>query len=139
MIRTWDPNLATGNDQVDNQHRKIFQLFNELLTAIEEEKGHEELGRVMSALSLFVVAHFKMEESLMIQSGYANMAAHQDSHAALKVQVENFVDQFHADCLHPTELLDFMDSWLHVHILEQDKPMVQFLVASGEGSPSQRP
>ena len=130
MIREWDPQLLTGNDQVDNQHRNIFRLFNELLSDIDEHKGHREVGRVVSSLSLFVVAHFATEEALMIQAGYPDMVTHQGAHESLRAQVEGLVDQFHDDNLSPAELFNFMDHWLHDHILVHDKPMVQFLIAT---------
>jgi hemerythrin-like metal-binding protein len=139
MGLVWDPELVTGNRQVDEQHVRIFQIFDDLLGAIQMRKGHEEVGRVVSSLSLYVVAHFRMEETLMDQGGYPGLEDHRSAHEALKIHVEAMVDQFNDGVLAPLTLLNFMKHWLDDHVVIHDKPMVRFLITAEVPDASVKP
>jgi len=139
MGLVWDPELVTGNRQVDEQHVRIFQIFDDLLTAIQMRQGHEEVGRVVSSLSMYVVAHFRMEETLMDQAGYPGLEGHRCAHEALKIEVEVMVDQFNDSVLAPMTLLNFMKHWLDDHVRFHDQPMVRFLITSEVSDPLVKP
>ena len=130
MGLTWDPALVTGNQQIDDQHERIFQIFEDLRIAYDGPDGHQEAGRVLATLSMYVVAHFTLEEDLMIRSGFSGLEAHRASHEDLRCQVDQLVDRFYGDrLLGPIEILDFMANWLQDHVRHQDRAMVHFLQA----------
>ena len=133
MSIAWDPSLVTGNRQIDDQHEQIFRMFEALRTAMAEDGGHGEVGRLLGTLSLYVVAHFWQEESLMVQYGCPGVEGHRAAHAQLRDQVDGLVDRFNADSgLPPAELLGFMEDWLSEHVRTQDRPMVTFVLAAQE-------
>jgi hemerythrin-like metal-binding protein len=130
MSLVWVPELATGNREVDEQHLKLFQLYNDLHAAIGLRAGQEEVGRVLTALAIYVVAHFQMEEAIMARAGYPELATHRASHQIMRIQVENMVDQFKLRGMDPTALLQTLGQWLISHVLNEDKAMARFLAAS---------
>ena len=129
MPIAWNNGLATGNRQVDDQHIRLIQLFHDLREAIDRREGHEEVGRTLNALSVYVVAHFRMEEELMIQSGYPGLDAHRRAHEVMRIQAEDLVDQFNLIGLEAGALLEVMEAWLVGHLQNEDWTMVQFLNA----------
>lgn len=129
MSLVWNPDLLIGNSQIDDQHKRIFQILDKLIGAIAEHKGHHEVGRVLASASLFVAAHFKLEEDLMAQFGYPGLAAHRNAHEAVRIQVEGLVDRFHGGGLDALELARFMEWWLQDHVQRQDRPLAKFLNA----------
>jgi hemerythrin len=131
---TWAPELMTGNMQIDRQHMRIFDLMNTLLDALAEGKGQEEVGKVLATLSLFVVAHFRIEEALMAEIGYSGLAAHQEAHEAVRAKVEDMVERFHAQQCDSQELVTFMQWWLSAHVQDEDQAMTRFL-ASTQATP----
>ena len=133
MALAWDPALLTGNRQIDDQHERIYQIFHDLRAVIDGPRGVEEARRVLGALSLYVVAHFRLEEDLMAQSGYPALELHRAEHDSLRLQAEALVDRFNAGGMLPMELLDFMERWLDGHVRGQDRPMVQFLLSPPGG------
>jgi hemerythrin len=126
---TWTPELATGHAAVDEQHRQLFQRFNDLHNAIGNRAGRAEVGRVLSAMAAYVVAHFQMEEKLMTEARYPGLGAHQAVHNIMRVQVENLVDQYKAKGLDPLALLQVLGRWLVGHVQKDDKEMADFLRA----------
>jgi hemerythrin-like metal-binding protein len=129
MSLVWSPDLLLGNTQIDDQHKRIFQILAKLVGAVAENKGHEEVGGVLTSAAVFVAAHFRMEEDLMAQFDYPELAAHRMAHEAVRIQVERLVDQFHGGGLDPLELVNFMESWLQDHVQHEDRPLAEFLNA----------
>ena len=130
MPIVWTPDLATGSSQIDGQHLRLFQLFNDLDEAVGRLQGEGVVGRTLNALSVYVVAHFRMEEELMRQWAFPGLEAHLKDHRAMRLQVEAMVDQYHAVGLDPTQVLRAMKRWLIGHVQNEDKAMAQFLVAA---------
>lgn len=127
MSLVWSPDLLLGNTQIDDQHRRIFQILANLVGAIAEERGPEEIGGVLSIAAVFVTAHFRMEEDLMAQFGYPDLVGHRNAHERVRVQVELLVDRYHGGSLDPHELVSFMEGWLQDHVRCEDRPLADFL------------
>jgi hemerythrin len=134
MSLVWSPDLLLGNTQIDEQHKRIFQILAKLVGAIADDKGHEEVGGVLATASVFVAAHFRMEEELMAQFDYPDRAAHREAHEGVRIQVERLVDQFHRGGLDPLELVDFMERWLQEHVQREDRPLAKFLNSLGQAA-----
>lgn len=127
MHLVWTPELTTGNRLIDDQHKRLFQLFNDLNEAIARKEGQEAVGRTLTALSVYVVAHFRMEEELMGQFGYQGLAGHHAAHEAMRIQVEDMVDQFNLIGVDPTQVMRVLREWLVVHVQKEDQAMAEFL------------
>jgi len=129
MQLVWTSDLDTGNRLIDDQHRRLFQLFNDLDAAIAGNVGEEAVGRTLTALSVYVVAHFRMEEELMEQVGYPGLAGHREAHQGMRIQVEDMVDQYNLIGLDPTQVMGVLKEWLVVHVKKEDQSMAEFLQA----------
>ena len=127
MSQPWLPEMTLGHEAIDEQHRRIFRILGELQEAIQEGRAHAEVGRTLSAVAVFVGAHFRMEEDLMRRSAFPGLAAHQAKHLAVQAQVEAMVDQFHRDGLAPLDLARFRADWVHGHIQGEDRPLAEYL------------
>lgn len=67
---SWDESLRVGIDVIDEHHRYLFDLVNDLIDVVANKLGARELGRVLKALGQYVLVHFRAEESMMEQYGY---------------------------------------------------------------------
>lgn len=126
----WTPDLAIDHPEIDRQHEHFFQLFSELTLAIQRRAGLEEVGRVLSALSVFVGAHFRMEEELMRSSDYPGLQAHIADHEVFRAQVEAMVDQYRRKDFDATLLLRVMRGWITGHVQTSDREMVRYLASA---------
>jgi len=129
MRLDWNDALTTGDRAIDDQHRRLFKLFNDLVDAMARGEGQEVVSRTLAALSAYVVGHFGMEEKLMAESGYQGLAAHRAEHELMRIQVEDMVDQYNLIGLDPTQVMRVLKVWLIDHVQEQDRQMAEFLVA----------
>jgi hemerythrin len=134
MPLAWTDQLATGNRPIDHQHKQLFQLCNDLHAAMSRREGERAVGRTLSALAVYVVAHFRMEETLMLKSGYDGLEAHREAHQIMTNQVERMIDHYNSTGLDPTQVLRLLEEWLIVHVQDDDKTMAQFLMSCPQGA-----
>ena len=73
----WDPELACGVELVDNEHKELFKMVDDLL---EEGRTPESSEKALGFLSEYVVNHFAHEEALMEECNYPNTEEHKAEH-----------------------------------------------------------
>nr|WP_276252202.1 bacteriohemerythrin [Halomicroarcula sp. SHR3] len=82
----WDERrYSTGIDRYDNQHKRLFEVLNQLHDAMEEGHAEEELGDVLRELERYTEYHFTDEEEFMEGCGFADDCSecffgHQEMH-----------------------------------------------------------
>jgi hemerythrin-like metal-binding protein len=125
----WTPALETGVAEIDDQHKMLFKLINDLHSAAEETpKDTDAVTDAMYGLSDYVAEHFGDEEALMAERNYPGLAAHHDMHQRLIAQTLHFMTQFvNGDGVSLGELTEFLGNWLKGHIVEQDCKFVATL------------
>ena len=72
--------LATGVNEIDDQHKELFRIINELLHACNQGKGKEEVNKTIQFLDHYVIQHFETEENAMQKSGYPEYIRHRARH-----------------------------------------------------------
>jgi hemerythrin len=62
----WDENtMSTGIPEIDAQHKKLFEKFNEFSEAIASKKSMEAAGNILDFLQFYTTWHFGQEEDCM--------------------------------------------------------------------------
>ncbi len=79
----WTSDLASGNSQIDSDHKQLIGLLNKLHDAMSAGKGNAVLGTILDELISYTATHFKREEMLMQQIGYADFVSHKAEHVKL--------------------------------------------------------
>ena len=78
--------LLTGNDLIDSQHKKIYDVINNLLAAARRGEGRTEIVKTAAFLKSYVVDHFRDEEKLLLDSKYPDYEAHKKEHEGFLVE-----------------------------------------------------
>ena len=117
----WDDKFKTGNSKIDNEHRKLIDLINQLSGAMQAGKGKEVCGKVLGDLITYTKTHFAMEEQLMATHSYAKTTEHKAEHAKLVQEVLDFQTKFNAGAVTlSVSLFTFLKDWLVNHIMKSD-------------------
>ena len=131
-LMTWNDKYSVNIRAIDEQHRKLFSLINELHEAMAKGQGKEVLGRILVDLASYTVYHFSTEEKLFAAHGYPQAAEHREEHAALIKQVQEVKAEFDAGTASlPPKVLDFLRRWLNDHILGSDAKYGPFMNSKG--------
>jgi hemerythrin len=130
MVIEWKEDLATGNEEIDTQHKELFQQFNNLQTACNQGRGRKELYNMMIFLDDYVTSHFAMEEHLQIKYAYPGYQTHKEEHDSFLNNFKQLVDRFYRKGATPTLVIQTdltMINWLIRHVNERDKALANFL------------
>ena len=79
----WDWVLSVDYPEIDEDHKKLTNIFNVLNHAVSEGESHEYLAAVMEELINCTVWHFSHEERLMLKHHYPDTEAHKEEHRDL--------------------------------------------------------
>ena len=124
----WKPEYSVGYAQIDEQHKRLFELASELHNAMAGGKGKEVVGKTLANLISYTKAHFATEERLMQSNHYPDYAKHKAAHDALTSRVVKFEKDFEAGRVAlSVDLLQFLKDWLTYHIGETDRKIASYL------------
>ncbi len=131
----WTDEFSIGIDEMDEQHKELVDLLNQLHTAIREHHGSVTSRQILDKLADYTRTHFAVEESLMRVSKYPNLIAHKEMHADLIAQVRSLQQKLDTgESAITFELLHFLKVWLMRHINETDKHFGAYFNAIGGGA-----
>ena len=128
----WVDAYSVGVAEIDQQHRKLITLINQLDTAMAKGQGKEILGKILKELIHYCAGHFATEEKLFDQYGYPDAAEHKVKHQKMTEKVLDLQKQFQQGKITITfDVMDFLQKWLDKHILGTDKKYGPFLNSKG--------
>jgi hemerythrin len=127
-IAIWMPKYETGNPAVDRQHKRLFEMVNDLHHGIIAGQGRETMGPTLKALASYTLEHFATEEGFMRSTNYGNYARHKARHDELARQVKDLIEQYDSGSMAlPGSLSKFLADWLIHHIKEEDMDMITWV------------
>ena len=126
---TWLPSFSVNLPPIDEQHKRLFDLINQLHEEIVVKKsGHEGIGAALEELIQYTKTHFELEERFLESMHYPELAQHKAKHEALTKRVVKLQQDFTAGKTTVAgELMNLMHFWLRNHILQADRKYGAFL------------
>ena len=129
---TWKATLSVKVEQLDQQHKRLVDMINDLYEAMKAGTGKETTETILSELIDYTLVHFADEERLLTQHGYPEIADHIVLHEVFTRQVMEYDNKIKTGCSVLTlELMMFLQTWLVGHIKCEDMKFSQFLNANG--------
>lgn len=117
----WTNEFSVGIEEIDNQHKVLFELINRMFIAALKREDHRVSLEILDALVDYTKTHFALEERLLASAGYEKLAEHQMEHRAFIDKLGTMAQKFLAEEKTITfELINFLKHWLKEHILETD-------------------
>ncbi|WP_281646264.1 bacteriohemerythrin [Parendozoicomonas sp. Alg238-R29] len=128
---TWTDEFSVGIQEIDEQHKTLVDLLNNLYVAIREHHGNKEATNTLCELATYTRIHFTVEESLMSITGYPEYEKHKYQHKLLADQLNEFQEKVVNGTPISVELLHFLKNWLTHHILEDDMAYAPHMIKKG--------
>jgi len=122
VIFPWREAYSVGMPEIDEQHKGLIRLINNLQNAMMEGNGKSVVSGILDDLVRYTHSHFTFEEAVLRRGGYSQLAAHCEEHKRLTAQVIELRDKFKAGKVTISmEVMKFLKDWLAEHILSRDK------------------
>ncbi len=129
---TWCDNLMTGVSEIDEQHKKLTTMINELYSAHMNGKDKDVLSSIITGISDYTNYHFATEEKLMLEYDFPHTAEHKEKHREFTERSIEFLIAYTEDKKELTrEVLDFLTDWWTSHIKGTDRELTDFLLERG--------
>lgn len=128
----WKDEYSVGIEEMDNDHKKLLNLINQLQTAVHYYTGKEFEEKALDELVDYTKTHFKKEEKLMEDNSYADLDAHKQQHKEFIDKVSTFLEQYKQNSdITIIDTLEFLKVWLIKHINGTDKEYGKVLNEKG--------
>lgn len=125
MIFKWKDRFNTGIEEIDKQHKRLFEIGSELYdlaSAEDDMDNYDNIVALIKELKDYTKYHFNYEEECMEKAGYSEIRAHKEEH-------QRFIDKLNEteakdiDLNQKQVLLDmieFIINWVSGHIVGTD-------------------
>lgn len=129
---TWSNEFSVGVEEIDDQHKMLFQLVNRLVQAAVKREDQQLTVETLKSLVDYTKTHFALEERLLEASGYPGLPGHREDHRRFIDQVNGIAQKFHVEDRSVTfELINFLKHWLQNHIRHSDMEYAAHLARTG--------
>jgi len=128
----WDPQLETGYDKIDNQHRQLFKAVRNIMDASTSGKGDKVVLDTLEFLTGYALKHFEDEEQLQIDYEYPDYLNHRAIHEDFKAAVTELVKKVNHEGPNEViidEVCSIIRAWLVNHIKGDDFRLATFVKA----------
>lgn len=115
----WNPINSVHVEILDAQHRKLFDIVNDLID--EFEMGDPKLLPIIRDLIDYLAVHFHEEHKVMLESNYPGFLNHSQEHQKFTAKVEEFLKKYQEDdAALGLEMIVFMKEWVFNHTTRLD-------------------
>ncbi len=116
-----DKKYSVGQEELDNQHKKIFELINQLSAQGQVDVDSELVSTVLEELLHYSEEHLRYEEEVLMQCSYEDFDAHRQQHWQYLEKISNLsVAAMAHENKVPDEIIMFLREWWTGHILSED-------------------
>jgi hemerythrin len=121
-VFTWSDEYSVQVTEMDDQHKVLFDLINQLHQAMMNGKGNDTLAPVLHGLKEYALSHFTAEEKYMDMIRFSGLAEQKKEHQGFILKVEEYERQLTEGKLGLSiNVLTFLRDWLIQHIRVSDK------------------
>jgi len=128
----WDDSYSVGVAAMDDDHKRLIYLFNELESASKyyTNKGFEE--KALNEVVEYTKYHFDHEEKLMKDNNYPGVDEHIKQHIEMIIKINKIVEDYQSKPDYAVdEAVDFLRCWLVKHIQKTDQEYTAFFHEKG--------
>ena len=127
----WRQEWNCGNDEIDEQHDKILQIANDLITKIYAGASHNECMDMIKIFLEYAVNHFATEERILMEIEYDGLIAHIKKHEYLTNKAIYLKECYEKKELQPAAFLSFIiDEVVVEHLTKEDTKFFALLKQS---------
>ncbi|BCY19001.1 MAG: hemerythrin family protein [Chloroflexi bacterium] len=128
----WDETYSVSVKAMDDQHKKLVGLINQLHDAMKAGQGSKEAPEILKSLVDYTHYHFEAEEKMLEKGAYPGLLNQQKMHKVFVDQIEQYqADLATKSLTMGVKLSEFLKNWLMNHISVEDKKYGKFMNEKG--------
>jgi hemerythrin len=131
ILIKWEDRYSVGINLIDDQHKELIHLTNELYQGCLAGNGEAEgfFFKTIRGVLDYTKFHFSTEEKLMENVRYPHYAEHKKQHEDFVVQVLNDVKSFQeGKKFVPNNFVRYLKDWILSHIALTDTLYAKYIM-----------
>ena len=126
---SWDEKMSVGVAVLDDDHKKLLDIFNALLKSGIAAKDPGNLTDLLGSLVDYTKVHFAREEDIMERQGYPDLDAHKAAHRYFIDEIQKLSqdDDDSNEMMLRIDLILLLKEWLIEHIQSVDMQYRPFM------------
>ena len=130
---TWDNSYSVGFNPIDEQHKVLVSMTNELFQACEQGVIAADMAflQIIQKALDYAETHFTDEEEYLSEANYPYLDEQKEQHENFVEEVQKSIEEFEAGNIEPIYLARFLKNWLLNHIAVFDKKYAPYLTKLG--------
>jgi hemerythrin len=131
ILVEWDDKYSVGIPLIDEQHKDLIQLTNELyLNCLEGDNAARSFfSKTIRGTLKYARSHFSMEERLMKSIRYPRLAEHKERHKDFILNMVVEVQSFHGGKKFvPNAFVRYLKDWILSHIAIEDTQYARYII-----------
>jgi hemerythrin len=137
---TWSATYSVGIKLIDDQHRELFNLVNDMCNHVNNDDEKAERAYFQSVIKQvvgYVKIHFATEEAIMKRTRFQGYAAHKKIHDSFILSVVDIIKKFDEGKRVPLiTLTNLIKDWILTHIAIMDKQDFERLIKGASRKPN---
>ncbi len=119
--QSWNDSFLIGISVVDKQHKRLIDLFDEIISVSNEDYDEDRILLLLNELQRYTIYHFNTEEELMRQANFQNTEMHLKQHNLFKKKIGDFmIAHNYKNIVLLNQIILFLRKWLVTHIRDID-------------------
>ncbi len=127
----WNDKLSVQVPEMDQQHKKLIAIINELHEAMSKRRAAEVISGIITRLVDYTKTHFGDEERFLQRVNYPKLQAQKSSHVRFVERINQFKAEYEKNnAVSAPEVMLFLKNWLTGHIQHDDAEYGKFVTSN---------
>ncbi|MCK4663482.1 MAG: bacteriohemerythrin [Bacteroidales bacterium] len=128
----WTPSLVIGINELDEQHKKLVELANQLYKAFKSDKSKKEIKDSIKNFVDYTSYHFITEERYFKEFNYQETDEHIKEHQSFIKEINNFQKDYNQGKIKfLDEIMNYLNDWLTNHFMNTDSKYITLFKEKG--------
>jgi hemerythrin len=124
----WNESFSVNNLLIDNQHRNLFKLTNNLILNSNAKVNSEIISETLHDLILYAKTHFKDEEELLKKHHYPKFSEHKTMHENFIYEIAMFCeDVVNRKTTVAEDMINYLVNWIFNHTCKDDQDYKNYI------------
>ena len=135
VLVTWGEDLEFGVPAIDNEHKRLMELANQVYTMVKTEDDPKVLMAAFSELREYASRHFTQEEEFMVRMDYPETVDHRRQHQIFIERLDALAKDYRTGApIRGIDVIGLLGNWWQSHIKGSDGKVAQFAAARKSGN-----
>lgn len=130
----WRDEYRIGIASVDHEHQELIQLINDLYAHLQGDADKDAVAAFLGEVNAKISAHFALEEKIMRERGYDQLADHKADHERLLDGIRDIMDGYDRGAYRAFDekLAAHLRDWFAEHFRTKDARLHKMLGSSDQ-------